>query len=65
MKARVKRVATHRWTARYEVVLPEIPEHGVRCWVGMVDAASEEEALAKAINRRPVAEHFKQLFTEA
>lgn len=64
MEPRVMRIATHRWTNRYQVVLPAIPEHGVRSWVVMVDAVNEEKAIAKAISCRPVEEHFKHMVEE-
>lgn len=57
------RVATHRWTNRYQVILPAVAEHGINAYVAMFDATSPEAAIKKALAHRPLPAHLQQLVT--
>ena len=54
------RIATHRWTNRYQVILPEVPEHNISAYVAMFDATNPEAAIKKALAHRPLPAHLLQ-----
>lgn len=59
------RIATHRWTNRYQVILPAMPDHGLYAYVAMFDATTPEAAIAKAQHHRPLPAHLQQLRSAA